>query len=1025
MAASGRGGCVVIEGPLGIGKSSLLTATCEMAAELGIAVAAGQATEFDQSVPLSTLASALQTNPDLGPRVANLGGGDGPLWLMKWLGEIVEFSARSAPLVIAIDDAHWADELTSFALRMLLPAISQPPVLLLLARRPGPVRRSAQDTIDQLIAEGARCMPVGPLNADAISCLCTKVLGEPPDESLLAVLAHGGGNPFLIEEFLHGLHDAGQLAVKDGAAHMVNKQLPATFVSAVSRRLNYLSALAHRLLEAGSVLGRPFTVHEAAGLAGMAAVDLIPAAKEAVRTGVLTSDNSELAFRHDLMREAIYDALPGAVRQVLHREASMVVMDEGGSPFEVAEHVLRGGRIGDQRGLSILDQAIESVAPKAPSTAADLLVRMLALLDEHHPRRARLIAKAVRLLARVGRIKEARQLAEEGLRGGLPSAEAASLQLGLSEALKHAGQHQAVVDTTSAALAGSDVPERLRAQLLAVQAHALLRTDDFGRAGAVASEALRLAKAEGSIETIVAATTASSAAALSSGYLGEALTLARDAVVIADANGGEALQWRPRLWLARALMAMDQFGEADSVLEADLREAEQLGTGWSQPLWHYYRAELRVAACRLDDALLEAEAGIRATDQTNAQALAVPLLALLGRILLLRHDIAGARLYIARAERLVSGGVSVGPEQLAWHTAMLMEAEGRTELAFRAAGSLYDLLGRRPKLLIDDPAASVRLVRIAMLADKHEHAERAVAHAQALAERNPEVNSLRAAAAHAAGILRGNVAALRDAAAAYRSSPRSLALAGALEDAALAENAFGHRTRAVELLEDAADQYTAIGASLDSARVGKELKRWGRPRKPRAARRADATWEGLTESELRVARLVAEGLTNRQVAARLHLSPHTVDSHLRHSFTKLGVSSRVELTRRILAHEMRLAGPDGSREDVTPRRGPARLPGTRIVARHTGGGNRGSRAAHERPGAHRWRGPCGRGSRARAGPSSRPQHPHRPLAHGLTPSENGLPQRPQHGAIAPAGADRGDTGPRRATAPRPELHLEP
>ncbi|MBC3842472.1 hypothetical protein GXW82_26605 [Streptacidiphilus sp. 4-A2] len=114
----------------------------------------------------------------------------------------------------------------------------------------------------------------------------------------------------------------------------------------------------------------------------------------------------------------------------------------------------------------------------------------------------------------------------------------------------------------------------------------------------------------------------------------------------------------------------------------------------------------------------------------------------------------------------------------------------------------------------------------------------------------------------------------------------------------------GYRHEATDFLREALALFTTAGLRLDADRVSERL---GRPLETRPAaepaRRASPAWSQLTRSEIKVARLVAEGLTNREVAARLFLSPHTVDSHLRHTFSKLGLSSRVALTRWVLKQD--------------------------------------------------------------------------------------------------------------------------
>jgi DNA-binding CsgD family transcriptional regulator/predicted nucleic acid-binding protein len=902
LAMAGTGHCIVVEGQPGIGKSRILEAAAHRAAELGVSVAAGTATEFDRAAPLSTLVSALQGSLARDPGVDDLAVvGGNPLWLVNRVRELIEQSVRDQPLLVVVDDAHWADELTALALRILVPALSSSAVLWMLARRTAPARRPAKDAIDWLLAEGAQRMQVEPLAVDAVAAMCADVLRAEPDASVLAEAARAGGNPFLVEELIGTLRDSGQVVVTDGVASIVTSELPETFLDAVDRRLRDLSDDARRLLDAGSVLGRPFSVHEAAGLVGHSAIDLIPAATEAVESGVLVETGAYLAFRHDLLREAVYNALPAPVRLALHREAAAVVQAEGRSPVEVAEHLINGGRVGDEGAVALLRDAVDHVAPTSPGTAADLVLRILDLLAEHDPERPRLTAEAVRLLASSGRVTEAKELGESALRAGLDAASEAALLLGLAEALKHAGDNRAVVQYARRALDRPDVPEPARAQLLAIQAHALLRVDELSAADDSAAAAAELAAATGQHAAMVFGTVVRSSVSRARGELDAAIACAKEAVDVADQVRGDAWHRHPRLWLGASLAAVDRFAEADAVYEMGQREAAELGTAWSLPLWHYYRAELRMAAGRLEDAAAEAEAGIRVAEQLNALAMAVPLQGLLAHVALRRDDLPGARQHLERAERMLDDGISVGPEDLTWHRAVLLDDTGEHDGAYAALADVYERLPDRVLLMTQDRCAAAHLVRIARRAGKPEQAEAAVAAARGLAERNTDVATLTAAAQHAQGLLAGDIELLRQAVAGYRGCPRPLDLATAIEDLATAEEDAGNRKAAVELCSEAVDLYLKSGAKRDAARANQALRGLGVRRGARKGERRSA-WGSLTESELRVVKLVAEGLTNRQVASRLFLSPHTVDSHLRHSFTKLGVSSRVELTRHVMAN---------------------------------------------------------------------------------------------------------------------------
>ena len=180
--------------------------------------------------------------------------------------------------------------------------------------------------------------------------------------------------------------------------------------------------------------------------------------------------------------------------------------------------------------------------------------------------------------------------------------------------------------------------------------------------------------------------------------------------------------------------------------------------------------------------------------------------------------------------------------------------------------------------------------------------------AQRRAQLNPQVRSMAAAAAHARGLLDHSRKDLAEAVALYEGGPRPLAYAAALEDLAVAivdEGNRGDSDQEVEVLGLALEVYSRVGAAWDAGRVRGRLRALGVRRRLVAVQRPARGWAALTDSELTVARLVAQGLTNREVAERLFVSQHTVSGHLRHVFAKLDVTSRVELTRLATAHDPR------------------------------------------------------------------------------------------------------------------------
>jgi DNA-binding CsgD family transcriptional regulator len=231
----------------------------------------------------------------------------------------------------------------------------------------------------------------------------------------------------------------------------------------------------------------------------------------------------------------------------------------------------------------------------------------------------------------------------------------------------------------------------------------------------------------------------------------------------------------------------------------------------------------------------------------------------------------------------------------------------RDALAVIGTAGVERILPLYPMDVTDEP----QLVRIALAAGDGELARATAAAAEARARRNPGIRSVQGAAAHARGLADDDTEQLVRAAGLLDTGQRPLALASALEDlgseqlrsdaragnSGVVAGGSGARARGVQALGRALELYTDAGAGWDAGRVRARLRSSGVRRRLVASERPAQGWGSLTDSEQAVVQLVAEGLTNREAAERLFVSPHTVNSHLRHAFTKLGVRSRVELSR--------------------------------------------------------------------------------------------------------------------------------
>lgn len=883
----GVGGCVVLTGSAGIGKSNLLRTAFEEARASGLAVATRAAFELDRAAPFITLASALQQVEPATPAFEWVAGaGENQFRTLDRLtGDLEDFVAGQ-PLVIAIDDAQWTDEFSALAVRELVTALASSPVRWLFARRPMQEGTPGQHLVERLIREGTPEIVLDRLDEEAVARLCSVTVNAKADNTVLALAAGCDGNPLQLEQLMWALLTTDQLLVRDGVATVVGDQLPSSFITIVEQTLSGLSQETRRMLGAGSVLGGRFTVDALARLLETRPAALLRPIYEATHAKVLVDEGEGLAFAHELVRQAVYGRLGGTVRMLYHREAAVVGREEGRSPVEVAEHLLKSGR-STREAVTLLHDAALDVAAAAPSTAADLMERALDVIDDDDPGRAELVADTVRLLASAARLEQAQRLGEAALHTGLAARVEATLLLGLAEAFKHAGRNRNAVEYADRGLRRPDVPEPIRARLWAVRAHALFYNGDLSEADRSGSSAYESGMAAEEPGAAVFGLAARTLAAQAEGRLDDALAYASEATEIADGARGEAAHWHPRIWLGAALASLGRYDEAAMTIRRGRQESERLGTAWSTPLWHYFEALLLTAEGRLDEAVAESDAGVEVAENLTAYALAVPLLAGLARLAVLRDETDQARGYIERMRHLMADGITTAPEDATWAEGLLQEATAGPDAALRTLATIYDAMPQRSLLIVQDPGAAATLVRIAVAADDPERAEIVVTTAHKLAERNPTVPALAAAAAHAGGVLHRDPDVLRAAIDGYRGAGRRLALAAAFEDAA---NASAGDAAARPLAEEALRLAAQCGAERARRRIEARL---GPP--PTDQRAVPSRLAVLTPAELRVAILVAKGRSNRVIAGELFLSRHTVDSHLRKIFTKLGVNNRTTL----------------------------------------------------------------------------------------------------------------------------------
>lgn len=915
---AGRGGVVVIRGLAGMGKSALLAEAERMGRDLGIRVFRGAGDAAAQVVPLGPLLEALMAtdDPPVDPAVLRdlSSSPDQRFWLLRELQESLERAALRSPVLISIDDVQWADAATLAALGTLPRYLAPHRILWLLAVRSGELSQAARATLTRLEAADAVRITLNPLDEAAVADVATDMLGGVPEPALLEVLDGVQGQPFLLTELLRGLRDEKLVEVDGGTARIAGTRIPLRFLDSVEHHLARLPADAWDALQMASVLGRRFSADELAAMKGTSPLAILAALREALAAGLIIEDGDRLAFRHDLVREAVDASLPRTVRQSLRRRAVDVMLRHGAPPADVAELVMDVALPGDSTAIGILRQAAAATGQVSPTVASQLSRRALDLTPPGDPGRGPLVAEAIAYLVQAGHAAEAVKLISAAA-GDLadPAAEAeARLSLAILS-MQYAPAD--VVEQCQRALELPAVPAGVRVQLLSFLSCGLDLLGEVAAAEAPAQAAAETARDSGDPANEVVTLVPRAAHALAVGDWRQAIDFAGEAAVRQHTVDGLAVRlWLPDAWKALILIVVARLDEAFALIDAGMQAAQRDGVSANVRIWSMLRCRALFCSGQLADARAEAEAAIEMADQIgdgtygyiNHIALYV-----LGQVALHTGDLDGLSQAHRSAIRLRQAEVCPSSQRLgAWLTAKVADAEGDAALAVDAGVQALDPLAHGPL-----PATSPRmyadaaaLTRILLRSGQRADAESVVVRLEGFAARHPDFPFLDCAALHARAVLDGDADLALRAVTLSKGDPRPLVRAAVLEDAGrlLPDQ---RAAEAVPLLQTSLAAYSAAGAELDAARVRSLLRARG-VRPPGGGPRSAPGWPELTESELAVVNLVARGATDREVAERLYLSPYTVNSHLRHVFTKLGIRSRVELAR--LAAERRVpetAGP--------------------------------------------------------------------------------------------------------------------
>jgi DNA-binding CsgD family transcriptional regulator/tetratricopeptide (TPR) repeat protein len=939
-AAGGRGGTFFVVGEAGVGKSRLVHEVSRRAVSRGLPVLTGRAVAGSVPVAFRPLAEALLGElrrrgrldlPELRPFRPALGqlvpewlpreptsGVESPVVLGEGLLRLLRALAGEHGCLLVLEDLHWADPESLAVLEYLADNVAAERIVCL-----GTLRREVESAGREFIGalvdrRAARVVELERLDDEAIIRMARACVGAATLPAAVEAFlgARADGLPFLVEELLAGLVGSGVLVERDGhwsAIDPIGWQVPPTFADAVGRRLDALPSRTRGMLHAAAVLGRRFDWSLLPAVTRLDDAEVAAALRQAVGAQLLTAEADGFRFRHALTRDAVLgDLLPPERASLAGRALAAVEQahpELPGAWCELAAELAEAA--GDRRRAAglLLEAGRRAMAAGALTTAEATLRRARQLVPDDPVLAVPIDDALTDVLALAGRVDEAfelgdRLLARLDLASRLPSG-GAELHLRLARAGVAAGRWRVAADHLAAARGvAADLPAGLSARLDALDAQVALGQGRLSQAGRLAAAALAVAERAGLSAVACEALEVAGRVARQRDLQAAEGSFARG-LAVATAHG-------LGLWRLRALHELGTIDQLRTESVERLRQARELAVEVGA-LALVATLDLQIAAglikqFRPDEGL----AAARSSAETSRRLHLVTL-----PMALVYQGAAHAQLgQDEEMEACLAKALALAPDDLDVHgsawghcraTSSLLAEDREQAVTEMTTGAR--LLQRSPAT-VAPPFLGLRVLLLVVDGDD------ATARAEAERVRGSGATRHRIVASllgYADAVLLGRAGQGAEATAAfaatdaemgplvawYRQYARRLAAEAALADGWGAPVAW---------LREAAAFFAARGEQPVAAACRALLRRAGAP-VPRTGRGdsvvpANLRALGVTSREADVLTLLAEGLTNRELAARLHLSPRTVEKHVASLLAKTGCRRRAQLT----GYSARLSG---------------------------------------------------------------------------------------------------------------------
>ena len=896
---SDRPNSLLLEGEAGSGKTTLWLAGCDAARAAGACVLTARPLQAETGFAFAGIADLLagatmsiEELPEPQARALRVAlllapAGDMPADEravgLGVLG-ILRHLAADTPVVVAVDDIQWLDAPSARALTFAAHRLDAEAVGLLLALR--------LEEKSRLVFEPERSLPglrrirLAPLALEDVHRLVRSRLGRSFSRpTLREIHSTSGGNPLFALELARAFEN-------DAPDHQAGERIPVpkSLRDLVGARIVELPEETRHILLVAAALAEP-TLDIVLTAAGG---DAMPALETAIAAEVVELDGGRVRFTHPLLAAAAYDA-PGADRR---RDAHAVLARLTGEPEERARHLALAARGPDAAVAGQLDEAARSArargAPLVAGELAELAAQLTPPADEAAARRRQL--DGAFWIFEAGDSRRARATLERIAETAEPGAERSRALVLLATVRSYDDDIGAARAIFRAAVeeASDDAEIRLRAHEGIASTSFRLR-DRLAESVEHAAEAAALARAIGRPDLLGEALASK---ATSEAILGRrsARATAKAALAQQGESAHDRVMRQPAFAVAVVEFWHDDLDGADARFRDLTERAIALGDESSIPYLRVMRGQIECVRGRLDRAIELTEGELEHADQAGQETLVAYLLGVAAWARAYAGDEELARASATKSLELAERTSGVP----AWFFAT--SALGQLELARGDAAAAHEVLAPLVAFVREqemcEPGATwcvgdeiEALVGLDRLSEAEELLDWYGANADRLHRRSAQAvaRRCRGLLAAGAGDLPRAIAAFDEALGLHNRCPRPLDEARTLLALGSARRRAKERRAAREVLESARASFEAVGARLWIVRTEAELARIGG--------RAPSTGD-LTPVERRVVELVAEGRSNKEVAAALFLSTRTVEGHLSHAYGKLGVRSRVALARR-------------------------------------------------------------------------------------------------------------------------------